>query len=118
MPPQSISSRPLQSDQGHSTRRLRWQLAAVLQLEVTAILTFRQNTRGAIVSRTQAPEILEKYQRGNAMGLKSRPVFLALFALLAWAGNTAAQTFPTRPITVIVPFPAGGPTDTIARIMG
>ena len=28
-----------------------------------------------------------------------------------------AQNYPSRPITIIVPFPAGGPTDTIARIM-
>ena len=28
-----------------------------------------------------------------------------------------AQAYPSRPITIIVPFPAGGPTDTIARIM-
>jgi tripartite-type tricarboxylate transporter receptor subunit TctC len=28
-----------------------------------------------------------------------------------------AQDYPNRPITIIVPFPAGGPTDTIARIM-
>jgi tripartite-type tricarboxylate transporter receptor subunit TctC len=29
--------------------------------------------------------------------------------------RAAAQGFPSRPITVIVPFPAGGPTDTLAR---
>ena len=29
----------------------------------------------------------------------------------------AAQDFPTRPITMIVPFPPGGPTDTFGRIM-
>ena len=30
----------------------------------------------------------------------------------------AAAAFPTKPITVIVPFAAGGPTDTVARVVG
>jgi tripartite-type tricarboxylate transporter receptor subunit TctC len=30
----------------------------------------------------------------------------------------SAQSFPTRPITIIVPFPAGGPADAVARIVG
>ena len=29
-----------------------------------------------------------------------------------------AQDYPTHPITMIVPFPAGGPTDTLGRIIG
>ncbi|MGE3145627.1 MAG: tripartite tricarboxylate transporter substrate binding protein BugD [Pseudorhodoplanes sp.] len=42
---------------------------------------------------------------------------LAGAALLASAGLASAQEFPSRPITVIVPFAAGGPTDVIARIV-
>ena len=37
---------------------------------------------------------------------------------LGWAGVAAAQDYPTRPITMIVPFPAGGATDTLARFLG
>lgn len=33
------------------------------------------------------------------------------------AGSASAQDFPTRPITMIVPFPAGGPSDVVSRIM-
>jgi len=44
--------------------------------------------------------------------------FAAALALaLTGVAGAQAQTYPSRPITVIVPFPAGGPTDTVARIM-
>ena len=32
-------------------------------------------------------------------------------------GPAAAQTWPTRPVTMIIPFAAGGPTDVLGRIM-
>lgn len=38
--------------------------------------------------------------------------------ILAVPTIAAAQDYPTKPITFVAPFAAGGPTDTIARIMG
>lgn len=31
--------------------------------------------------------------------------------------TSSAQDYPSRPVTMVVPYPAGGPTDTIARII-
>jgi tripartite-type tricarboxylate transporter receptor subunit TctC len=44
-------------------------------------------------------------------------VVIASIAGLASTGMAAAQTYPARPITMIVPFPAGGATDTLARFL-
>jgi len=42
---------------------------------------------------------------------------LALAALAVYVPQPHAQGWPNRPVTLIVPFPPGGSTDTIARIM-
>jgi tripartite-type tricarboxylate transporter receptor subunit TctC len=46
-----------------------------------------------------------------------RRMVLAVLAALAFSGPAAAQSFPSRPITIIVPFSAGGPSDAMARIL-
>ena len=46
-----------------------------------------------------------------------RTVLAALTAILAFGGIARADNFPSRPITIIVPFSAGGPSDAMARIL-
>ena len=41
----------------------------------------------------------------------------SLAALAAFAASVAAQQYPTRNVTMLVPYAAGGPTDTVARVV-
>jgi tripartite-type tricarboxylate transporter receptor subunit TctC len=43
---------------------------------------------------------------------------LVLAVTLTGAASAGAQTYPVRPITIVVPFPRGGPTDAVVRILG
>ena len=51
-----------------------------------------------------------------SIGLKSLLCVVAL-GFGAAPLDALAETFPSRPITVVVPFPAGGPSDVVARIV-
>ncbi len=44
-------------------------------------------------------------------------IVLALLVSLGLTGIAKAETYPARPITVIVPFGAGGPIDRLARLL-
>ena len=45
-------------------------------------------------------------------------LIVALAVAAGCAADAHAQSYPSKPITIIVGFPPGGPTDTIARILG
>ncbi|WP_024506988.1 tripartite tricarboxylate transporter substrate binding protein BugD [Bradyrhizobium sp. ARR65] len=47
-----------------------------------------------------------------------RAVWATFIALLAFCCPASADNFPSRPITIVVPFSAGGPSDAMARILG
>ena len=53
-----------------------------------------------------------------AVAVMRRPWILCVIAgLLAWAPAASAQSWPTQPVTMVVPFAAGGPTDVVGRVI-
>ncbi len=55
-------------------------------------------------------------RRRSAFGLAF--AFAAVLAVSAASFPAAAQDWPTRPVTMVVPFPPGGGTDVLGRIVG
>ena len=54
-----------------------------------------------------------KFPRRRFLHLATGAAALPAVSRIAWA-----QTYPSRPVRIIVPFPAGQATDSIARLMG
>ena len=48
--------------------------------------------------------------------MKLKHILLAVAALVGTAASQAEE-FPSKPVTIVVPFAAGGPTDTVARLV-
>ncbi|HEY4746173.1 MAG TPA: tripartite tricarboxylate transporter substrate-binding protein, partial [Steroidobacteraceae bacterium] len=42
---------------------------------------------------------------------------LAMIAAVGWGAAAQAQSYPVRPVRLIVPFPAGGPVDVMGRLI-
>src|SRR6202162_1326036 len=62
------------------------------------------------------PDRCIRRSRWNPMRGCLTAMLAAVFAV-AWTGLVAAQPYPARTIIMIVPFPAGGATDTLARYL-
>ena len=46
-----------------------------------------------------------------------KAILAAFVALISFGGSALADNFPSHPITIVVPFSAGGPSDAMARIL-
>src|SRR5262245_6251732 len=80
--------------------------------KTTALLTFASSARVSSSPQKTRRELMKTISRAVALAAALG------CANLACGIGARAQDYPTRPITMIVPFPAGGPTDTLGRIIG
>src|SRR5262249_32393493 len=79
--------------------------------KTTALLTFALSARVSSSPQKTRREPMKTISRAVAVAAALGCANLAC-GIGAWA-----QDYPTHPITMIVPFPAGGPTDTLGRIL-
>jgi len=86
----------------------QWQKKSILPFE-----------RAVVWGMPVSKEANERENFGNAArkDIEGHTTLLGFARLLCRAPNAHAQSYPSRSITVVVPFPAGGPSDVVARIV-
>src|SRR3569833_4488463 len=75
----------------------------------------RVHSTGTRRSTTRSFSFLSVGQRWRRGMWKA--ILAGLIALAPWGGHARAETFPSHPITIVVPFSAGGPSDAMSRIL-
>ena len=61
--------------------------------------------------------VVSGYRANMGAPMKAPAFVVALAIAFAGVAGAQAETYPSHPVTIIVPYPAGGPTDTLARIL-
>src|SRR5262249_15625882 len=97
-----------------------WHRNILISLEtIGEFRLYRTPDRVAINARANTPQTVALSILRN-MAMRTRELLLgslAVAATLGFAVGAIAQVYPSRPITIIVPFPAGGSSDVLTRIV-
>src|SRR3954447_15506640 len=96
------------------TAQARWDLAGRGSETLCAVLEVMR----APVVHSLSPFLRgEGGVRGCRWRTDMRVMLAALGLLFWWTANGAAQEFPNKPLTMVIPFAAGGPTDVLGRVV-
>src|SRR5262249_29065475 len=102
---------------------MSWRGVGGRETQATSTSRWPAHRREAIMRGSRSCDRLRPCNQGRTMCIRSRmisarvPAFGVLLALLASTGTAPAQNFPSRPLTLVVPFAAGGPSDVAVPIL-
>jgi len=81
-------------------------------------LPFTEGNKGQLSARHGCTTIEQHYEETPMTRIQlGRRLTVAALAVAAFAPAAFAQGYPDRPVRMIVPYPVGGPTDVLARVM-